>query len=386
MTLPSDLSDALALTLDDLSRALLRARPRADATLASGAAGLALAHAALEAALPGRGHRDVAGRCLERAVGALGKTPLSPAAVDGYVGVLWTAVHLAPADAEPICARADVALRRALRRRGPDAHDLFQGAAGVLRYALDRPGGAPQLATVALDQIERTLHAAGPSWRSTVLYPRRHIARRLGMAHGAAGVLTSLAACAGHGREADRAEALAARAAPWLAEAAAGDDPPDAWSESGGALRGRAAYCIGVVGAAVGLVRAGAAFGRRDWVEAGLTLGRRAADDRRGDAAVVDGGICHGAAGLALVFHRLAQSASDPVPFVAARDRWLRALLALRRRGRGVAGFVAIERDPGALRRVADPGLLTGAAGVALVTTTVLGHDSGWDTLLGTAR
>jgi hypothetical protein len=80
--------------------------------------------------------------------------------------------------------------------------------------------------------------------------------------------------------------------------------------------------------------------------------------------AVVDGGVCHGAAGLGLVFHRLAQGSDDPAPFIAARDRWLRRLLAMR------AG--------------SDPGLLTGTAGMALVIAAALGTDDGWDAPLGT--
>jgi hypothetical protein len=366
---PDDLRAALRAALDDRSRALLRRPPpRGDATIASGAAGLALAHAALDRALPGRGHFEAAGRCLERAVGALASTPMPPAAIDGYVGVLWAGARLAPDDIAPACARADASLRASLRRRGPDAHDLFQGAAGVLRYALDRADGAPRVARAALDQIERSLRRgpAGASWRSTVMLPRRRVVRRLGLAHGAAGVLTALAACAARGVERARAEALADEVVGWVRAVAAsrGDGPlPDAVADTGD-LDGRAAYCIGGVGAALGVLRAGEAFQRDDWRAEGLALGRAAAAWTAGDAAVVDGGVCHGAAGLGLVFHRLAQGSDDPAPFTAARDRWLRALLAT--------------------RAAPDPALLTGAAGIALVIATVLGADDGWDAPLGT--
>jgi hypothetical protein len=82
---------------------------------------------------------------------------------------------------------------------------------------------------------------------------------------------------------------------------------------------------------------------------------------------VVDAGVCHGAAGLALVFDRLWQASGDD----ALRDAalfWARRTLAMHRPGEGVAGWRAYMPDlaSGGHRWEADPGLLTGAAGIAL--------------------
>jgi hypothetical protein len=88
---------------------------------------------------------------------------------------------------------------------------------------------------------------------------------------------------------------------------------------------------------------------------------------------VRDGGLCHGAAGLMHMFHRLYQRSGDERFAVAART-WLEQLLALRRAD-GFGGFAALAADDW----IADPGLLFGAGGVALALAALLGGDASWD-------
>src|SRR5579862_8298496 len=85
------------IALEDLSRRFLAVRTSsiADPCLAGGLAGLAMTHAALDAAFPGAGHRARAARALGRACDLLPTTPLSPSLFSGFSGVAWVAEVLA---------------------------------------------------------------------------------------------------------------------------------------------------------------------------------------------------------------------------------------------------------------------------------------------------
>src|SRR5262249_14299323 len=93
--------------------------------------------------------------------------------------------------------------------------------------------------------------------------------------------------------------------------------------------------------------------------------------------------LCHGAAGLGHLFNRLFQATGDEHLAEAARV-WFRRTLDLRQPGRGIAGFEAGKGN--AHRRllwVDDPGLLQGAAGIALaLLAAATPLEPGWDRLL----
>jgi hypothetical protein len=97
----------------------------------------------------------------------------------------------------------------------------------------------------------------------------------------------------------------------------------------------------------------------------------------------VDAGLCHGAAGLGHLFNRLFQATGEPVLAEAARF-WLEQALALRRPGRGFGGYEArIRGGDGAPTWVAEPGLLTGAAGIALALLAATAPvEPAWDRFL----
>jgi hypothetical protein len=119
----------------------------------------------------------------------------------------------------------------------------------------------------------------------------------------------------------------------------------------------RAAWCYGDPGVAAALHLAGA-------TDAAIALARESAARPAEDAAVRDAGLCHGAAGLLHVFNRLWQASGDEALAAAAR-RWFAHALGLRR-AEGVAGFPSWVGAFADHEWDADPGVLAGAAGVAL--------------------
>ncbi len=94
-----------------------------------------------------------------------------------------------------------------------------------------------------------------------------------------------------------------------------------------------------------------------------------------------DASLCHGAAGALHIFNRLAQRAHDPRLADLARRWFARTLESIRRRDRTAVS----RRDPGLVWTAwrARPGLMNGAAGVALALAAASSRtEPTWDRLL----
>jgi hypothetical protein len=100
-------------------------------------------------------------------------------------------------------------------------------------------------------------------------------------------------------------------------------------------------------------------------------------------SGVVDAGLCHGAAGLGHLFNRLYQATAEPWLAEAARF-WLARTLEMRQSGHGIGGYQAWSPgDDGSLSWRAEPGLLTGAAGIALALLAAMtAIEPAWDRVL----
>jgi hypothetical protein len=117
-------------------------------------------------------------------------------------------------------------------------------------------------------------------------------------------------------------------------------------------------------------------------------IGRDAAVRRYSATGVRDAGLCHGAAGMSLVFQRL-RAATGEHDFAEAARRWVATTLRLRgERDQGVSGFRACEYRGGDVPHwVGRPGLLTGAAGVGLsLLAAATSLDPSWDRCLLMSR
>jgi hypothetical protein len=145
----------------------------------------------------------------------------------------------------------------------------------------------------------------------------------------------------------------------------------------------RVAWCYGDLGVATALLSAARCVGEPAWEREALAVARRAAERPIDQAGVQDAGLCHGAAGLGHLFNRLYQATGDSLLAEAARS-WFGKALDMRHPERGIAGYASWWAGPdGNMTWMDDPGLLMGAAGVALAllaaTTTI---EPAWDRLL----
>jgi len=384
--------------LGDIVDALSAVGAASGAGPAGGSAGLALVFAQL-AVCGDAGAAEIAYRHLDAAVAALASEQAPASLLGGFVGVAWVATvvqDLLDGGHDPaLTAELDEVLLDHLgsspwRRE----YDLVGGLAGFGLYGLlrqdDEIGRAVtgRVVTRLAEIAERG--DAGASWFTpAVLLPEHQRERfprgyhNLGLAHGVPGVVGFLAQAAarGHGDAAD----LCGAAVDWLLaqrlpDGAGGAYPNTVELGSGDSERrpARLAWCYGDAGVAAALLVAGTALDRGDWRAAAEEIALGAARRPEERSGVLDAGICHGAAGLALIFHRFHHATGDAA-FAEAASGWYGRLLDMRRPGAGVGGYQAWEPPTW----VDDPGLLGGAAGIALVLlASTGGPPPDWDRLL----
>jgi lantibiotic modifying enzyme len=373
--------------------------PAGAASLAGGAAGLAVLYGYLAQTEGGQDHVASAVQCLQRATAAAADNPGSASLYSGLAGVGWAMAHLQgrlpELDGHDELDEIDQALLEHLQQSPwPDTYDLIDGLVGFGVYALER--GLRGEASACLERvIERLAETAeqradGTTWVSCQewlptqyreRYPHRYY--NLGLAHGVPGVVALLAlACA--------ADVAVAKARPlldgtvrWLLA-----QQTSAGFPSGVAIEhphepARLAWCYGDPGVAAALLWAARLVDEPAWEQEALAIAIRSAQRPAKQSGVVDAGLCHGAAGLGHLFNRMFQATHEAGLAEAARF-WFERTLRMRRPGKGIGGYEAW--GPGVndeMTWVADPSLLTGAAGIALAlvaATTSMEPD--WDRML----
>jgi len=373
------------------------------ASLAGGRAGLAVFYAYLAIARRSKSDRSAAFRFLDQARVALGSVTMPPSLHSGFTGVAWAMEHLerrlGASDGDEARAAVDDALLDLLGR-SPWRHDydLMNGLVGFGVYALER---LPRRAAAAclrrvVDRLEETAERGprGTSWltRPELLSPTQlaqvpHGYYNLGLAHGVPAVIALLGSAYAAGVARRKTRALLGGAVAWLdaqrLPAGAGSVFPVMVQPGVAPPASRPGWCYGDTGIAAALLLAARCVGQPAWERRALDIALRAAERPPEECGVVDACLCHGAAGIGHLFNRMFQATGEERLGEAAR-RWLGRALELRRPGRAIAGFPTRDRGgDGAMTWVAEPGLLTGAAGVALAllaATTPI--EPSWDRML----
>lgn len=369
----------------------------ADASLNTGAAGRALFYAYLNRARP---DAEVAARSrtlLDGAIDGIGELSALPALYSGFCGVAWTVDHLLPSgEDDPNSELDELLLELVDGWEGP--YDLVSGLCGFGVYALGRahrPSGRAILARV-VEKLEASATPAPdglrwltrPEWMSPWArerFPGGY--HNLGLAHGAPAIALVLAGAAHvlDGDAADRARAAYAGALQFILTPRLPPESASFLSECDeDRVATRAAWCYGDPGAAAALFAAARALGDATRERDALSLALRAAA-RADDGGVRDAGLCHGAAGLALIFQQLHHATGD-ARFADAARRWYRDTLA-RRSDDARGGFFAwTPGDDGGGRLDDDASLITGLVGVGLaLLAAVTPVAPRWSTVMGLA-
>jgi lantibiotic modifying enzyme len=376
-----------------------------------GSAGRALFFHYLDQARPGQGHDEVALAHLEAAIAATAAEMSVPGLYAGFSGVAWVLEHLtgrlleppAPGEEDPGQEVAEALAGYLQHTPWLDDYDLISGLVGYGVWAVERaprPLGEEAAATIArrLGELAER-RDGGITWRTP---PERMLPSEvekfpagnfnLGVAHGVPGVVGLLAEMVAAGLARGQAEELLAGGVAWVVGQALPPGSPSRYPYSVApgvaSLPSRLAWCYGDPGISLALLGAARAAGEPEWEREAIATARAAAARPHADSGVVDGSICHGAAGVAHLYNRLYQATGEPLFLTEARA-WIDSLMAQRRPGEGIAGWRSwrpigdITGPEPELGWVADPGFLTGAAGIGLALLGAVSPvEPAWDRVL----
>jgi lantibiotic biosynthesis protein len=374
-----------------------------DASLAGGHAGLAALFAYLDLAECGDNCDETAVQFLQQAIDAVSASAMTPSLYSGFAGVAWAVEHLKGGpldpDAEDVNEEIDEALKECLSQSPwDDDYDLISGLVGFGVYMLERsprPSAIECLERI-VDRLDETAerNASGITWHThpNLIHPaQREVCPdgyyNLGLAHGVPGVIAFLGQVWAAGIARDRVRPLLDGAVRWLL---AQKPPRDAgsrfssWIAPGSKQeRSRLAWCYGDLGAAAALLVAARHVGEHDWEREALEIARQTTNRPLEQSGIVDAGLCHGAAGLGHIYNRIFQAAGE-ARFREAARFWFEHTLNMRRPGQGIAGFSAfMPKELGEEQWADDPGILTGAAGIALaLLSAVAPIEPEWDRML----
>jgi len=368
-------------------------------SLGGGAAGQALFYGYLSRAAAAEHHAARAEQLLGEAVEALATIPMRPALFSGFTGIGWAAEHLgclldgeeeqegSGVDDADTSEEIDEALLAVLDRFSwVGDYDLFSGLVGFGVYALERfpRPSAVRCLEVIIDRLEKGAERNGQevTWLTPPeILPGAARERTpcgyydLGVAHGVPGVVAFLANACRLGIRQDRARPLLEGAVRWLVrQHLAGQRGAARFPSRVGpgleARPGRLAWCQGDPGIAATLLYAARAVGMEEWERTALAIAAHAASAAPEETGVRDMGLCHGALGLAHLYNRIHQAGGGEL-FADAARLWYRL------------GLEMHNSKDMQLHWEANPGLLTGAAGVGLaLLAAVTPIQPEWDRLL----
>ena len=315
---------------------------------------------------------DLAVDALERAMDGMGDTQ-SPWILGGFTGIAWTVAHLAPLvtlEAETLDELDALVGGFATIDPWPYEYEYVAGLVGLGVYPLEHESDATQAMLarmVAHLAATAERDAAGATWRS----PPRLLAswgaelverykdgyHNVGLAHGVLGVAAFLAGAAQRG--VDGARGLLEECVAWIA---AQDRHDPAVRIPTMALPGRGAsrdgWCYGDQAAATTLLAAAdASGGAPTWRALATDLARTVVTREPMIKLAAD--FCHGTAGRAHMFNRVAQATGDAELAEAARH-WYRETLALRAPEKGTGGYESPDGPD------MSTSILVGSMGIAL--------------------
>jgi lantibiotic modifying enzyme len=377
-----------------------------DPSLAGGDAGLAILFGYLDRFFPSEGWDKVAHQLVLRISTSLGASSHQPVGLfGGLAGLAFAIWYLSRDDTRYRRARMaieEVLLPRAVSlaqsfsdRYGipVEDYDVVTGISGVAAYLLCRTqdNSARQAlesaVTAMVEIVERETPV--PAWFTPedMITSRGMIGKypegclNCGLAHGVTGVLSVLSLAYRQDVKVSQSHSAIERLAHWLLAQGQNDRWGQSWPAAVGTRAsdlptpGPLGWCYGNPGVARALWLAGDALDDASLREAATEAFRcvyRRPPARRG---ITSPTFCHGAAGLLEITMRFARDTGLP-EFSEAANSTLEQLLAMFAED-AVYGYRDHDHELGSVDR---PGLLEGAAGVALVLLAVASPQApDWD-------
>jgi len=330
-----------------------------------------------------------------------------PSFAGGLAGVGWLLQHAVDnkfldADAQHLLGKMDTALYQWMMteiERGN--YDYLYGATGVALYFL-RKAAIDEQYTTGLANFVNTLEAQAIAeqemvkWKAFMLHEGMYGPNacgdtyNLGLSHGIPSIIAFLVKASRQAALAAQCHHLIEKSCRFLQHHMR---PPEKYGSYFGYLlngdgeqtpASRLAWCYGDLGVCTTLWQAGEALQQENIKAAALEIARFNAPKRDLAAGYVqDACFCHGASGIAHIYHKMYQHTGELL-FSEAAAFWYEKTLAMATFEDGLAGyktFTGTDPSNGEWHNV--PGLLEGVSGIGLsLISAVAGFEPAWDEAL----
>ncbi len=139
----------------------------------------------------------------------------------------------------------------------------------------------------------------------------------------------------------------------------------------------RLGWCYGDLGCAYLLYEASIIFKREDWRKTAMEIYKHASHRRTPSTTmVVDAGLCHGTAGIAMLFQDIAIKSKDVI-FEECVNFWMAETIKMAKFEDGVAGYKTVFLNDTRL----DYSLITGVSGIGLMMLWYIDNKYTWKNL-----
>ena len=265
-------------------------------------------------------------------------------------------------------------------------YDFLHGALGVGLSLLKRKTGLEyiqELVDFLYNMAEKDTNNQIFKWES-VLNPKENLTGyNLALSHGISSIIIFLSRIVNNGMINEKIREMLFGAVSYVLSqekdvAQFGSYFPNSIQKTSPETvsKSRLAWCYGDLGIGLALWQAGKAVGKPEWKEKGLGVLLQSTLRRTfNESLVADAGICHGSAGIAMIYRRMF--------FEACRDEfkdtalyWVNQTLNFSRFENGLAGYKTFAKG----EWECDYFLLSGISGIGLVLLSYLQNDQqNWD-------
>ncbi len=267
------------------------------------------------------------------------------------------------------------------------SYEFLYGLVGIGNYLLlDIPSHQIHISAIIdwLDKNKETIN-----WRNRVLFRWQEKVNikspyNLSMSHGMSGIVMFLAKLEIKHYKDSRVRTLLDGAVNYIlsqqidVEVYGSYFPYSSTADGPIKQKSRLAWCYGDLGIAITLYNAGIALNNNAIIGKSIEILKYAAQFRRDrdENLVLDAGLCHGSAGIAMIFYRIWWN-THLNEFKSACDYWINETLQFSKYENGLAGYLSLAQNNEFYQNWS---LLEGIAGIGLVLLSYCNNTApDWD-------
>jgi lantibiotic modifying enzyme len=268
-------------------------------------------------------------------------------------------------------------------------YDFMHGALGVGLYFLKKKteqGVIQELINFLYNTADKGIDNKIFKWKSIINAEKNIVGYNIALSHGISSIIVFLSRVVKSGMVNEKISEMLSGAVNYVLSQQmdfrqCGSCFPSQSLENKNysIFKSRLAWCYGDLGVAMALSQAGKTTNNMEWQEKGLSIFLQSTQRLSvADSLVQDAGICHGSAGIAMIYNRMFLETRRN-EFKEASNYWLGQTINFSQFSDGLVGYKTCRLDGW----ICDYSLLTGITGIGLVFLSCLKNDKQmWDEMV----